>query len=292
MKDKFLGLLKRVLLISPVVIVILSLLSGLSLYYVFRFSLENSVFSIVVYVLSFYTLTADITSLVFFLRKFNVKEIKKRYSERSVLVKRYFEDKNFHFFLIFSFSIPLNVFYAVFKTVCGVYVSSSWMIENGIYYLFLSFMRLLVVMGAAKGEKKSLRILYLTLTFSSFPYLFMVLEMYFNSYSPHYPGYIVYAAALYSFLKMGSAIKGVIQGGKASSPFIKGGNILKINHALVSMIFLESGMLNVFGEGMKGEKTLLLISGSAVALSLFLSFPLSLYFERKKGSHLPDFGGR
>ena len=50
----------------------------------------------------------------------------------------------------------------------------------------------------------------------------------------------------------------------------------------VFMIFMESGMLNIFGSGSQEEKLILLLSGSVVALMVLLSGPLLLFCEKKR----------
>ena len=50
----------------------------------------------------------------------------------------------------------------------------------------------------------------------------------------------------------------------------------------VFMIFMESGMLNIFGSGSQEEKLILLLSGSVVALMVLLSGPLLLFWEKKR----------
>lgn len=70
---------------------------------------------------------------------------------------------------------------------------------------------------------------------------------------------------------MGTAIKGYISTRKIKTPAIKVANAIKISHAFVSLIFLESGMLNIFGNGGKDERILLLVSGMVVAVFLLFS---------------------
>ena len=50
----------------------------------------------------------------------------------------------------------------------------------------------------------------------------------------------------------------------------------------VFRIFMESGMLNIFGSGSQEEKLILLLSGSVVALMVLLSGPLLLFWEKKR----------
>ena len=49
----------------------------------------------------------------------------------------------------------------------------------------------------------------------------------------------------------------------------------------VFMIFMESGMLNIFGSGRQEEKLILLISGLAVAIMVLLSGSFLLLWGKK-----------
>ena len=49
----------------------------------------------------------------------------------------------------------------------------------------------------------------------------------------------------------------------------------------VFMIFMESGMLNIFGSGSQEEKLILLISGLAVAIMVLLSGSFLLLWGKK-----------
>ena len=50
----------------------------------------------------------------------------------------------------------------------------------------------------------------------------------------------------------------------------------------VFMIFMESGMLNIFGSGRQEEKLILLISGLAVAIMVLLSGSFLLLWGKKR----------
>ena len=282
MKEKALEFLKKALMPHPVALVILCALSGGALYYVFLRGIDKSFAAYFVYVFSFYTLCVSVFSVVLGLRRFDVKGI---LSDKSPFLRRYFEDRSFHFFLNFSSAIPLNIAYAVFKIVYGINIRSDWTVENGVYYVFLTVLRVLIVAGAIRGgeqEKKVVKISSAIISFLSLLYFFMVLEMYFNSRSPHYPGYVVYAAALYSFIKLGTAIRWCVKTRNIKSVSVSAGNTLKLANAFVSLIFLESGMLNIFGEGSKDEKTLIFVSGSVVAVYLFVSGLFMFSLVKKK----------
>lgn len=81
--------------------------------------------------------------------------------------------------------------------------------------------------------------------------------------------------------RWGVAIKGCIKVKTTATPAIVAGNNLKISHAFVSLIFLESGMLNIFGEGTEEERLILLISGLVVVAYLFVSGPLLIVLNKR-----------
>ena len=274
MKEKVERMIKKVVLVHPLLLVLLVILSSSSLFCIFYYSLEKSLISYFCYIFSFYTLSIFVIRVVSVIKRIDIKEEKKRLSDKNKVLERYFSDQKYHFFLLFSVSIPVNILYALIKTIYGVVINSHWIIENGIYYILLTMMRLIVIEGAKRGGKKEIvatRISSFILSLSSVLYLFMVLEMYYNASAPNYPGVIVYAAALYSFVKVGTAIKGYISIRNIKTPAIKEANTVKVSHAFVSLIFLESGMLNIFGSGGKDERTLLLVSDIVVAIFLLFS---------------------
>ena len=274
MKERAGRIIKKAIMVHPLLLVLFVILSASSLFCIFYFSLEENIVSYFCYVFSFYTLSIFVIRVVSVIKRIDIKEEKKRLSRKNKVLERYFSDQKYHFFLLFSVSIPVNILYALIKTIYGVVINSHWIIENGIYYILLTLMRLIVIEGAKKGGKKEFvatRISSFILSLSSVLYLFMVLEMYYNASAPNYPGVIVYAAALYSFVKVGTAIKGYISIRKIKTPAIKVANTVKVSHAFVSLIFLESGMLNIFGSGGKDERTLLLVSGIVVAIFLLFS---------------------
>ena len=277
--------MKRMLLPNAIVLGCAILVSALSLFWVFYYSNEESPLSYAVYVFSFYTLSVTTYRVVLILRGFSIRKEKEKLGEFHPILRRYFQDSRFHFLLNFSLSLPLNILYAVLKTLYGIYIHSNWVLQNGVYYFLLTLMRVAVTYGAIKGgekEKFALKSTALILSLSSIHYFHVVMEMYYNAFFPHYPGYMVYLASLYSFVKVGSAVKGCVSNRHVYSPALKAGTVLKVCHAFVSLIFMESGMLNIFGSGSQEEKLILLLSGSAVALMVLLSGPLLLFWEKKR----------
>ncbi|MGN0907589.1 MAG: hypothetical protein ACI4NM_10610, partial [Bullifex sp.] len=87
-----------------------------------------------------------------------------------------------------------------------------------------------------------------------------------------YPGYLIYAEALYVFIKLGTAIKWFVK--KPDSASLAAARIIKASQALVSIIFLAGSMICTFGTGSHGQMLLLVISGIGVFFLLICMFPV------------------
>src|SRR5574344_345978 len=212
MKEKIFGNLKKCIMVNPLLLLVFILISTLSLICVFHYKMDESAFAYIAYVFSFYTLSVSVFRLTLLIKKIDIKKKKKALADRNMVAKRFFDDGRFHFFLLFSLSIPLNIGYAILKTVYGFVLHSNWIVQNGVYYALLTLMRFIIIRGAEKNEEdKALKLSSIILSISSFHYLLMVLEMYLHTSSPHYPGYIVYVASLYAFIKVGGGHKGMHQ---------------------------------------------------------------------------------
>ena len=188
MKERVKILMKRMLLPNAIVLGCAILVSALSLFWVFYYSNEESPLSYAVYVFSFYTLSITTYRVVLVLRHFSIKKEKEKLGALNPILKRYFQDSRFHFLLNFSLSLPLNILYAVLKTLYGIYIHSNWVLQNGVYYFLLTVMRVAVTYGAIKGgekEKFALKSTALILSLSSIHYFHMVMEMYYNASFPH-----------------------------------------------------------------------------------------------------------
>ena len=82
-----------------------------------------------------------------------------------------------------------------------------------------------------------------------------------------YPGYLIYAMALYTFYITIIAIVNGIRFRKQGSPVMSAAKVINLTAALVSMISLETAMLAQFGEGGAAfRQTMLGASGGAVCV--------------------------
>ena len=111
------------------------------------------------------------------------------------------------------FNFAINVIYAVFKTVCGFVYHSVWMGTLAFYYILLSFMRLLLVKGTKhvdthKRWKKYCQCGWLLLLFT-IALVGMSILIRKGEGSIHYPGYLIYGVATYTFYSMVIAIRNV-----------------------------------------------------------------------------------
>ena len=81
MKEKVERMIKKVVLVHPLLLVLLVILSSSSLFCIFYYSLEKSLISYFCYMLSFYTLSIFVIRVVSVIKRIDIKEEKKRLSE-------------------------------------------------------------------------------------------------------------------------------------------------------------------------------------------------------------------
>ncbi|MBD5134828.1 MAG: hypothetical protein HDT39_02525 [Lachnospiraceae bacterium] len=150
------------------------------------------------------------------------------------------------------FNFAINVIYAVFKTVCGFVYHSVWMGTLAFYYILLSFMRLLLVKGTKhvdthKRWKKYCQCGWLLLLFT-IALVGMSILIRKGEGSIHYPGYLIYGVATYTFYSMVIAIRNVHKYRKMNDPIYLANKVLNLAVAVISIFSLQAAMLSTFGD--------------------------------------------
>lgn len=196
------------------------------------------------------------------------------------------------------FTLPgmgLNLIYAGFNGVIGISRHSAWYGSLAAYYIFLSLMRFLAVSYAKdvyvtkkpKGslkerEWKVYRSCGAMLSMVSIALGGAVIVLVGGNGGKSYPGLMIYAAATYTFVKMGLAIKNMIQARKKKSCFMMTLRNISCADALVSMLSLQTALLAAFGEEKEMNIPLMnALTGAAVCL-MILALGIYMLYDAKK----------
>lgn len=281
MKNKWISL-KRVIFIPFWLILVLSVVSSVSLAYVFLNEQETSLWAIAAYVISFYTLcVASVYFSLVFPKKY--KRIAKRFKDTKY-GGRFVSDAVFRTKVTLCCSLMFNLFYAGINLISGFLYDSNWFIIFSFYYGILAVIRFILVRYTRKkdignddlSELKNSRICACILTLVNLFVPSAVLMIIFVDKGFNYPGIMIYVMALYSFYITTVAIINLFKYRKYKSPILSMAKIVTFTAAIVSMLSLETAMFNSFGGEMKESDQMLFIGLTGMGIFVII-LAMSVY---------------
>ncbi len=189
------------------------------------------------------------------------------------VIHRYLSDSRFSAFASLVSSVAINLLYAVWEILCGIYYQSYWFVTLGCYYLLLTLMQWILLRdmhGSSSMETKWKRyrvcgilLLFLNLILSGIVVLAVV-----SHQGSHYAGYLVYAMAAYTFSKIGVAIRNLVRYRALHDPVLAASKAISFASALISMLSLEIAMLLQFGTDEAFFRTMTVYTGTGVCVIL------------------------
>ena len=169
-------------------------------------------------------------------------------------------------------SLVLNLGYAAFKLAAGASIGSEWMIGIGFYYAVLAGLRFALLKTFLAGKSDAERewrtyrnaaaqLLLLTLAMTGL----IVQAVYFGrAYS--YPGVMIYAFALYAFVKIIAAVSALLRHRHGENRLLAASRCVSLATALMSMLALQTALLHQFGGGEVFSRMINTLFGAAVCL--------------------------
>lgn len=284
---KFKKIILKVLYPHPAIVIISVLFSAIALVYVFSNNNETSFYAPVVYAFSFYTLCVATTNVVPVFKKI------KNHLHKNEYTKRYLSESSLRARISLQTGTTINIIFAIFKFMAGIYYSSIWFIGVALYYFVLSVIRFFLIYrdkASARLTTNSLRhqwksyrlcaymLLLLNTTMSG-----MVFQMIWQEKSFSYPGFIIYASAAYTFYRFIIAIIRLASK-KESNPVLLSSKALDLSISLMSVFSLQTAMLNTFGTDMPQATCTILniFTGSAVCLAVVCIAIIMIFKSNKK----------
>lgn len=170
-------------------------------------------------------------------------------------LSRYFSEPRLRVKVSLYASFLFNAAYAFFQFGLGLRHTSIWFYSFAVYYVILAAMRFVLLKEMVKNEEEENRFMELLL------YRFCgVLLLVMNLALAVIVTYIVrqnrgfehheittIAMAAYTFCTLGNAIVNVVKYRKYQSPLMSASKAIGLVSAFVSMLTLETAMLNAFG---------------------------------------------
>ena len=246
-------------------VILLSMLSAAALTAVFLLDMNETPISYAAYLLSAYSLLALVIWTV---------EARGRLSARLWArgdYRRIREDGLLRARLTLTFSLAVNVVYAVLKAALGAIMRSAWLGAFAFYYLCLAAMRAWILRSLEKREEAAEQwklyrgtgaaLLLLTLGVGGIAALAVA-----KRGTPSYPGFTIYAMAAYAFYAIYAAIKNLALSRRLQSPALLAGRWIGLATALVSMFLLQTALLDRFDGESSFQLLMNKLTGGVVTL--------------------------
>lgn len=282
--EKFLGILKKIFSPHIALLILFNIASIVLLCYTFINGQDSSVVAYVSYVLSAYTLTADIINFIPIVKKI------KQFKEDNKYLKKYFSDSVLRATISLYISLFINIAYAVFNFCIGYLNKSYWFGAIGVYYFVLSAIRFLLLRNAGKAsqkltterkeyELKVYRGVGVLMFLVNIAMSGMAIQMIGQNKSTAHSEVMTIASAAFTFYSLTMAIINLQKYRKTETPILAAAKMLNFACALMAMFTLQSAMIASFDENNDNFRQIMnTITGSVV---LILVFGLAVYMIRR-----------
>lgn len=263
---------KKLLFLPIWLLMLLTIGCTAGLVAVFVRGLEEHPFAYVVYVLSFYTLTAVCVFFSKTLPGYYRKTKQKVYD--NPLGNRYMTDTAFKVRISLYISLGINLLYSAFKLVAGVYYASFWWGAIAVYYMVLSLIRFLLLRYMNSNQKEAnmlseyrryrlcgLLMILLNLSLSG-----IVFQMVRQNKTYTYPEIMIIAVATYTFYTVTASMIDMVKYRKFKSPVMSASKAIRFAAALVSLLTLETAMLVQYGDDEAFRGLMTALTGTGVCI--------------------------
>ena len=272
--SKFKKVLFRLLYPHPIITTILVIILIPSLIWSMISLGTKHIVSIIIYVLSVYTL------LLLCLKTPKIIKTINRIKQDNKYISKMINDVHFRMKFNLFISLGINVIYAVLQFFIGLRHNSFWFYSMAIYYLILVIIRWILIRPIINyGENENIKKELLKYRFCGWMMLFLNISLtailffmiYWNRSFNHHEITTI-ALAAYTFTSFTIAITSFIKYRKNSRPIYKAIKTINLVSACVSVITLEATMLTTFGNDMSltDRRLFIGLTGLFVILFIFL----------------------
>lgn len=272
---------------------------------------RNNVFpfsiGILIYVIAACSLTFTCFYIVSDIKLFKckVQEIAMPVIAKSHFAERLVTNYRYRTVTFATTGLLMNLAFAVFNSVVGIKSQSAWYITLSVYYILLSIMRYWAVnyeRRISKAEQNRKLILLELAVYRNCSILFLVMTTALGGMviltlrskgGRHYPGYTIYAFALYAFIKVPLAVAGRIRAGKMKSPLLMTIRSIGYADACVAILSLQTAMLSSFGQGDLEDRVVELMNAGTGAFLCLMVLGMGIYgiyWAQKQKKEIRDGG--
>lgn len=218
-----------------------------------------------------------IYTIVYFVKKIKGKLFTKLKKHKKA--KIFLENADIRAIIYAFFGFLINVGYVAFQLVMGIITGSVWYITISVYYLILIGIKSAIIFRQKKHKQnehmavKTYRqtgIMYIFLAFAMFAIMVLVNE---TNMSFKYAGIMIYVVAIYTFIKIITAIVQTVKARKNNNFYIKSIRNTNLVSALYSLLVLQVAMFQAFA---KSINTKLFNNITTLAVAVII-FSMSVY---------------
>lgn len=268
---------KKLFAIPMSVLLVMAVLCGAGLVWVFLNGKEAWLPAYGLYVLSAYTLTAGCVRLPGAVR--NGKEWLARHPKIHGLLR----DKEFKFRLGLYFEQFINFAYGIFKIVSGVVIGSAWIGCDGIYNMAQALIQLFQILrrkkpGTLAQQWKSYRVCGVLVLLMHLTLTGIVFQMLNWNRVEENGEIMIIATAAFAFYKFINSFIDLARDRKHEHPIDSSVRMLELSQAIFAIFSLQASMLHAFGTGEAWEGLLNIASGCTACL---LIVAMGIYMIRR-----------
>lgn len=264
---------------------------------------DHSALSYVAYLLSAYAMIVTITGMprIIDAIRTGIREMALVKKIRSTpLGKRLLEDVVFRSEVTLHGELVINLLYVALNLFSGIRYRSAWFMALAFYYILLSIMRAVLVRYVHRrpmgediiSEWKRYRACGSILLLMNQALVGILVYMVTQNRGFSYPGFMIYAMAMYSFYIVIVAVINVIKFRKHGSPVMSAAKVINFTAALVSMLSLETAMLSQFGSHQPEFRRMMLSASGGVVCVIVLTMAISMIVRStkqiQKSNHHPQ----
>lgn len=200
----------------------------------------------------------------------------------SALAVQYKQDRIFRASVNLQLVMVLNYLYAAYNLLTALQSGSMWLLSLGVYTLMLAIVRTDLTLSHHRGRKlppdalprhesRCYRRVAWSLLALNVPIGGLTLLMVSGQSVSALPGHLIYLSALYTFVMMFLAISNLIRFRKLGSPILSAAKVLSLVAALLSLLTLQSALIDRFGTAQGSFRLLMTrLTGSAVYAAVLI----------------------
>ncbi len=286
------AVLKKLFFLPPLPTVLIAVPSFIFVFVILGTG-DHSVFSYLAYILSAYALVITVTGIsgVIEATRNGIEELPLVKRVRSTsLGNRLLGDAVFRSEVSLYGGLFVNLLYVALNLFSGIRYRSTWFIALAFYYTLLSVMRAVLVRYVHRrpvgqdisAEFQRYRACGIILLLMNQALVGIIVYMVTQNRGFSYPGFMIYAMAMYAFYLTISAIINVIKYQRRGSPILSAAKVISLTAALVSMLSLETAMLAQFGNDEPEFRRIMLAASGGVICAIVLTMAIYMIARSTK----------